>query len=407
MKFIYLIFAATLTIYSGGLTQAQITLAPGEDRILTNDPATGGEAGNNGWANFNLDSDFDLGTKTIKAQANSYPLITVGKGEAYALLYYDFQVSSTSQTQNNIVSGFINYNIFWNGFQEIFAPVLSNSIVNVELNIKDRTTNELVKKVIIHDLDIKTISYKLVLAGFDFNDSDTEISTLPVLLKRGHQYRIHLKLTTTLIITGLNQPLSSCDYMDGIGGFGDGRVELTYLMVKLGLDDEETLEKLAVLDSLESRIDTLEYKLEHHYHNYLTGKGVGHNNTEANTTLSIFEEGMGGGTTTTVHYDSQEEIKTNEKVGENSVPNEFSLSQNYPNPFNPSTRIAYTVPSQELVSIKIYDLLGQKVAELLNEVKTPGYYEINFNAETLPSGTYIYEIRAGSFVKSKKMILLK
>jgi len=407
MKLSNLLLVVLLFACSIKLIHAQIIIVPGENKILTNNPATGGEAGDNGWANFNLDSDFNLSTKTIKAQANSYPLITVGKGEAYALLFYDFQITSTPQTQNNVIGGFINYSVFWKGFQEIFAPLLSNAIVNVELNIKDQTANELVKKIDIHDLDIKTVSYKLVLAGFDFDDSDTEVNTLPVLLKRGHQYRIHLKLTTTLIMTGINQPLSSCDYMDGIGGLGDGRVELKHLTVKLGLDDEETLQKLAQLDSLENRIDSLEYKLEHHYHTYLTGRGIGHNNTEASTTLSIFEEVINPGGDPSIYYESQENYIPDENTENNSMPNKFSIKQNYPNPFNPSTKIVFAIPTQELVTIKIFDVLGQQVKLLMNEVKNPGNYVVNFDAGKFPSGTYIYEIRAGDFVETKKMVLMK
>ena len=89
------------------------------------------------------------------------------------------------------------------------------------------------------------------------------------------------------------------------------------------------------------------------------------------------------------------------------LPKEFSLSQNFPNPFNPSTKISFAIPTQEFVTIKIFDVLGRQVAVLVNDVKEPGYYEVNFNANSLPSGTYIYEIRAGNFIETKKMILLK
>lgn len=89
------------------------------------------------------------------------------------------------------------------------------------------------------------------------------------------------------------------------------------------------------------------------------------------------------------------------------IPIKFVLEQNYPNPFNPSTTIRYAIPTSEFVTIKIFNILGQKVIELINEIKAPGYHELQFDATKFPSGTYIYQIRAGSFVETKKMILLR
>jgi len=89
------------------------------------------------------------------------------------------------------------------------------------------------------------------------------------------------------------------------------------------------------------------------------------------------------------------------------VVDEFELSQNYPNPFNPQTRITYSISSEKKVSLKIYDILGREVVVLVNEVKPAGSYEVNFNASNLASGVYFYRLHAGSFIKTKKMMLLK
>ncbi len=86
---------------------------------------------------------------------------------------------------------------------------------------------------------------------------------------------------------------------------------------------------------------------------------------------------------------------------------EYSLEQNYPNPFNPSTKITFQIPESGLVSLKIYDVLGIEIATLLNEEKDPGKYEIDFNASHLSSGIYFYTLRAGAFINTKKMILIK
>jgi mannosyl-glycoprotein endo-beta-N-acetylglucosaminidase len=95
------------------------------------------------------------------------------------------------------------------------------------------------------------------------------------------------------------------------------------------------------------------------------------------------------------------------------VPAEFSLSQNYPNPFNPSTKIKFNIPSVEtsrrdvFTTLKVYDILGNEVATLVNEEKSAGSYEVNFDGTKLSSGAYIYKLKAGLFTDAKKMILLK
>jgi len=85
----------------------------------------------------------------------------------------------------------------------------------------------------------------------------------------------------------------------------------------------------------------------------------------------------------------------------------FELSQNYPNPFNPVTIIKYQIPELNFVTLKIYDVLGSEVTTLVNEEKPVGSYELEFNATDLPSGVYLYKLQAGSFVETKKMILIK
>ncbi|MCH7770810.1 MAG: T9SS type A sorting domain-containing protein [Bacteroidetes bacterium] len=91
----------------------------------------------------------------------------------------------------------------------------------------------------------------------------------------------------------------------------------------------------------------------------------------------------------------------------NLIVEEFKLFQNYPNPFNPSTRIQYAVSSRQFVSLKVYDVLGNEIAVLVNEEKPAGTYELEWDASRFPSGVYFYQLRSGSFVQTKKMILLK
>ena len=85
----------------------------------------------------------------------------------------------------------------------------------------------------------------------------------------------------------------------------------------------------------------------------------------------------------------------------------YSLKQNYPNPFNPATVISYQLPEKELVSLKVYNSLGEEVAVLVNDIKPAGKYEVNFDGSELASGVYVYRISAGSFNSVRKMILIK
>jgi len=89
------------------------------------------------------------------------------------------------------------------------------------------------------------------------------------------------------------------------------------------------------------------------------------------------------------------------------IPSEFSLDQNYPNPFNPSTTIKIHVAKQGHVSVRIYNVLGQEVATLLNEHKEPGTYEVRFEASELASGVYLFRLSAGTFTQTRKMILAR
>ena len=102
-----------------------------------------------------------------------------------------------------------------------------------------------------------------------------------------------------------------------------------------------------------------------------------------------------------------------------NFPLEFSLGQNYPNPFNPTTTIRFTIPELRFTILKVYDVLGNEIATLFNEELPAGKYEVDFNSrglthlsdgqvhQTLPSGIYFYKLRAGNYVETKKMILMK
>jgi len=102
-------------------------------------------------------------------------------------------------------------------------------------------------------------------------------------------------------------------------------------------------------------------------------------------------------------YSGTTSIKSNKDI----FPETIKLSQNYPNPFNPTTTIKYQIPELSFVTLKVYDVLGNEIETLFNGEKSAGIYELNWNAVNLPSGIYFYQLKAGSFVETKKMILMK
>ena len=91
----------------------------------------------------------------------------------------------------------------------------------------------------------------------------------------------------------------------------------------------------------------------------------------------------------------------------NITPMDFALYQNFPNPFNPSTTIKFDLPVSDIVQIKVYDILGREITTLVNEFKNAGKYDLRFDASNLASGIYVYQIKAGKFIQSKKMMLVK
>jgi len=101
------------------------------------------------------------------------------------------------------------------------------------------------------------------------------------------------------------------------------------------------------------------------------------------------------------------ELITDVENENNEIPNEYFLSQNFPNPFNPSTRINWQSPIGSHQTLKIFDVLGNEVATLVDEYREAGRYEVEFNADKLSSGIYLYKLQAGSFTQTKKMTVLK
>ena len=124
--------------------------------------------------------------------------------------------------------------------------------------------------------------------------------------------------------------------------------------------------------------------------------------TDANTGIAVGTGGLILRTTTGGLTWVQDEPKLVE-----TVPTETSLSQNYPNPFNPETKVRFSITSTQHATLTVYDLLGRRVAVLVDEKKSPGRYEVAFDGTRLASGMYICRLTAGTYVETRKMLLLK
>lgn len=128
-------------------------------------------------------------------------------------------------------------------------------------------------------------------------------------------------------------------------------------------------------------------------------RGGGVDTLHNSVSAIIAESGIYAAFTTTIAVSTREETD----VG----PHQFRLYHNYPNPFNPATNITFDVAVTTPVQLEVFDVLGRRVAVLVNETKIPGHYTVNFNARALASGVYIYRIQMGNFVESRTMMLIK
>jgi hypothetical protein len=101
------------------------------------------------------------------------------------------------------------------------------------------------------------------------------------------------------------------------------------------------------------------------------------------------------------------EMITSAGESKRNVSTSFTLSQNYPNPFNPSTTISFDLPTKSFVTLKVFDMIGREVATIVSKELSAGSYTRQWHAEGLPSGVYFYRLQAGSYLETKKLVLLR
>ena len=142
----------------------------------------------------------------------------------------------------------------------------------------------------------------------------------------------------------------------------------------------------------------------------LTVWSAGDHNERSLSISSLTDALTGREIAGTLHYKTDAvwvSFVTQPVTGMKQIPESFGLSQNYPNPFNPSTIMKYGLPHDTKVTLEIYNVLGQLVAVVVNEEQKAGYYEIVFANSSLASGAYFYRLQAGSFIETKKMMILR
>lgn len=200
---------------------------------------------------------------------------------ATATMWNDFEVLGDPNTLGNTVGAWVSYDAHWNGMV-LFVGFFSPPTVELAIRLRDLTEPKTIKGEIIWGRDGRGAGISIPYIPFDLNlgggvDEDAVSNTFSAVLTRGHTYRLEMVLTCAVFSDGGLDVGSECDYMDDFLVGEDGAAGWSRLAVKVGLDETEVLQKLE--------------ELARHTHIYLTGKGVGHNNTEAETSEPV--EGSG------------------------------------------------------------------------------------------------------------------
>ena len=189
------------------------------------------------------------------------------------------------------------------------------------------------------------------------------------------------------------------------------------LQLGFALHNYDANNKRYLTDSVESINETVSTSTET-YNNCIKVMELSQDSARNNVLREIIYYAKGIGEVQRIRDIPSSEVHTNSlsqynivtgllKSNNNELPDKFNLDQNYPNPFNPSTTISFVINHQSFVTLKVYDVLGNEAAALVNEEKPAGKYNVVFNAGSLASGVYYYQLKAGEYTSSKKFVLLK
>jgi hypothetical protein len=253
-----------------------------------------------------------------------------------------------------------------------------------------------------------TTAFYFSLGSIKVNDETIDFIELPDTLMLNYQEDINsylisqpFSLTESSNFTyGVKYGVT--DSLSAASALSDGR----FVQFKVELIDDQTSDVLGTFDNVTFNSENIILYESNAYQVNLQGIGNRTCRLRLVTTDDIeynYSLANSYNNETLLAKKGYEEISLNGSA----IITEYALEQNYPNPFNPSTTIRYQIPNDGLVTLKVYDILGSEVATLVNEQKSTGRYEVNFNAASLASGVYIYKLASGSYIQSKKMLLIK
>ena len=213
-----------------------------------------------------------------------------------------------------------------------------------------------------------------------------------------------MKIKTVLTVILLSSIIAAQNTYDVQPGVKNNQIVLQLSNIS-STETANNLEVKLIRDSKNLKFNQTEKMIE----NITQGE-----ETEAAFTFDV-DYNIGNVEADTIEFmitDNKSVYLTKQFILQYTLPTEYKLEQNFPNPFNPATKIRYSIPSnvnREIsnVILKVYDVLGNEVTTLVNEQKEPGYYEVDFNASQFASGVFIYRLQSGSYVSSKKMMMLK
>ncbi|MEW5797227.1 MAG: T9SS type A sorting domain-containing protein [Candidatus Zixiibacteriota bacterium] len=323
---------------------------------------------------------------------------TLGSKYVTSTTYGRFTISDRSGSEAE-VDATLDYDITWQGMWTLSGVFTGYNDCKAEVSVYlyDITDGGRVVKKTEPPVHTMTPDRFVGIDIIDIGaalDSGGTANSMNAKLSRGHTYRTAL----TIHITGKGVANANIvlDYFAGALG-----AQWTAFTVSVSPDLSERLDELEKrVDSLEAEVAGLRNDLEIHTHTYLTGRGEGHNNTEAKTSPAIIM-------TDTGLADSQLGWLPDDGVNRKPLPTKSLLLTNYPNPFNPTTVIRFSLPEPSATRIVVYNSLGQTVATLLDEYQSAGEHDVMFDRTDLAAGVYFYRLTTPHFVETRKMLLLK
>jgi hypothetical protein len=325
----------------------------------------------------------DLAGNTAKAYLDISG-VTAGKRFAESTVYTEFTVTESDDGAATSLDATIAYDVSWAGGWTIAGVFTgwNDAKSEITLTLTDLDTGAVVRTSSLHTQDTDGfIGIDIIDVGFGLDQGSTA-NTIDVRVVRGHSYRLGLKvrsegkslLNATVIL----------DYLDGSWG-----AKWNDLKVTVAADLAEEIEKL------KKRVDAL----EQHTHTYLTGRGEGHNNTEAETSkpILVVEEPS----------DDERRLLPAEEPNAEPLPVKSVFLANAPNPSNPVTTITYTLPEPMRVRIQLFTAQGRLARTLVDDDRPAGPHAFAFDGADLASGVYYYRLTAGRFVETRKLTILK